>query len=217
MLANRLKTKRKNAPILENCSEARVCIKRLSFLQTFLGSFASLKAVFSFRRRTESFVSAIFVPAVVLVVLSWCCFFISPSAVPARVALSITTILTSILLKGNVNRDMPKVSYMKAVDYFLLTSFGFIFAALIEFIIVLNTSPVFSPPSWFKKDKRGDKKEIAMECEVSGGGKDYPQLQSFKNDYFLLSLYWMVTARLNNLQLPSVWQMYRGFILSFVT
>lgn len=78
---------------------------------------------------------------------------------------------------------------MKAVDYFLLTSFGFIFAALIEFIIVLNTSPVFSPPSWFKKDKRGDKKEIAMECEVSGGGKDYPQLQSFKNDYFLLSLY----------------------------
>ena len=217
MLANRLKTKRKNAPILENCSEARVCIKRLSFLQTFLGSFASLKAVFSFRRRTESFVSAIFVPAVVLVVLSWCCFFISPSAVPARVALSITTILTSILLKGNVNRDMPKVSYMKAVDYFLLTSFGFIFAALIEFIIVLNTSPVFSPPSWFKKDKRGDKKEIAMECEVSGGGKDYPQLQSFKNDYFLLSLYWMVTARLNNLQLPSVWQMYRGFLLSFVT
>ena len=194
-----------------------MCIKRLSFLQTFLGSFASLKAVFSFRRRTESFVSAIFVPAVVLVVLSWCCFFISPSAVPARVALSITTILTSILLKGNVNRDMPKVSYMKAVDYFLLTSFGFIFAALIEFIIVLNTSPVFSPPSWFKKDKRGDKKEIAMECEVSGGGKDYPQLQSFKNDYFLLSLYWMVTARLNNLQLPSVWQMYRGFLLSFVT
>ena len=217
MLANRLKTKRKNAPILENCSEAWVCIKRLSFLQTFLGSFASLKAVFSFRRRTESFVSAIFVPAVVLVVLSWCCFFISPSAVPARVALSITTILTSILLKGNVNRDMPKVSYMKAVDYFLLTSFGFIFAALIEFIIVLNTSPVFSPPSWFKKDKRGDKKEIAMECEVSGGGKDYPQLQSFKNDCFLLSLYWMVTARLNNLQLPSVWQMYRGFLLSFVT
>lgn len=217
MLANRLTTKRKNAPILENCSEARVRIKRLYFLQTFLGSFASLKAVFSFRRRTESFVSAIFVPAVVLVVLSWCCFFISPSAVPARVALSITTILTSILLKGNVNRDMPKVSYMKAVDYFLLTSFGFIFAALIEFIIVLNTSPVFSPPSWFKKDKRGDKKEIAMECEVSGGGKDYPQLQSFKNNYLLLSLYWMVTARLNNLQLPSVWQMYRGFLLSFVT
>lgn len=82
-------------------------------------------------------------------------------------ALSITTILTSILLKGNVNRDMPKVSYMKAVDYFLLTSFGFIFAALIEFIIVLNTNPVFSAPSWCQRGKKADsKKEIAMECEV---------------------------------------------------
>ena len=132
------------------------------------GSFASLAAVFHFRRRTESFISSIFVPAIVLVVLSWCCFFISPAAVPARVALSITTILTSILLKGNVNRDMPKVSYMKAVDYFLLTSFGFIFAALMEFIIVLNTDPEW--PTWWKRRKKkqllDDKKEIAMECEV---------------------------------------------------
>lgn len=31
---------------------------------------------------------------------------------------------------------------MKAVDYFMLTSFGFIFAALIEYIIVLNTPNV---------------------------------------------------------------------------
>lgn len=107
------------------------------------GSFASLRATFSFRRRTESFVSAIYVPAVVLVVLSWCCFFIQPDAVPARIGLSITTILTSILLQGSVNSNMPKVSYMKAVDYFLLTSFGFIFAALLEYILVLNIEPEF--------------------------------------------------------------------------
>ncbi|KXJ20097.1 gamma-aminobutyric acid receptor subunit beta-2 isoform X2 [Exaiptasia diaphana] len=107
------------------------------------GSFASLTATFSFRRRTESFVSSVYVPAVVLVVLSWCCFFIQPEAVPARIGLSITTILTSILLQGSVNSNMPKVSYMKAVDYFLLTSFGFIFAALLEYILVLNSGPQF--------------------------------------------------------------------------
>ena len=32
---------------------------------------------------------------------------------------------------------------MKAVDYFMLTSFGFIFAALIEYIIVLNSPNAF--------------------------------------------------------------------------
>ena len=146
-------------------------VQKLFFISVFLvwffkGSFASLTAVFSFRRRTESFISSIFVPSIVLVVLSWCCFYISPAAVPARVALSITTILTSILLKGNVNRDMPKVSYMKAVDYFMLTSFGFIFAALIEYIIVLNSDPVL--PSWCKRRQKMDEKQkFTVVSEVS--------------------------------------------------
>lgn len=140
--------------------------KCLLWFDFFKGSFASLTAVFSFRRRTESFISSIFVPSIVLVVLSWCCFYISPAAVPARVALSITTILTSILLKGNVNRDMPKVSYMKAVDYFMLTSFGFIFAALIEYIIVLNSDPVL--PSWCKRGQKMDEKQkFTVVSEVS--------------------------------------------------
>ena len=56
---------------------------------------------------------------------------------------------------------------MKAVDYFLLTSFGFIFAALMEFIIVLNTEPEFNWPTWCKRKKKmDDKEEIEMECEV---------------------------------------------------
>lgn len=61
---------------------------------------------------------------------------------------------------------------MKAMDYFLLTSFAFIFAALIEFIVVLNTDPEW--PSWSKiRDKKmDDKKEIAMECEVGEDGME---------------------------------------------
>lgn len=132
------------------------------------GSFASLKATFSFRRRTESYVSSVYIPTVILVVLSWCCFFISADAIPARIALSITTILTTILLKGEVNSNMPKVSYMKAVDYFILTSFGFIFAALVEYILVLNTDPRFSETfarfqsklDWIRKRQNRNKKVI---------------------------------------------------------
>jgi hypothetical protein len=65
--------------------------------------------VFSFKRRLEFFIFSVFTPAVILVILSWCCFWISRQAVPARVALGITTILTTILLSSSVNRDMPKV------------------------------------------------------------------------------------------------------------
>lgn len=46
---------------------------------------------------------------------------------------------------------------MKAVDYFMLTSFGFIFAALIEYIIVLNTPNVLLDCCvCFKKKEKDD-------------------------------------------------------------
>ncbi|XP_015762468.1 PREDICTED: gamma-aminobutyric acid receptor subunit beta-2-like [Acropora digitifera] len=113
------------------------------------GSFAKLRAEFKFRRRLDYHISSVYLPEVILVVLSWCTFFITPSAVPARVSLSITTILTTILLSSTVNSEIPKVSYLKSIDFFMLTSFGFIFSALVEYIIVLNTSNVF----WRKKTK----------------------------------------------------------------
>lgn len=43
---------------------------------------------------------------------------------------------------------------MKAVDYFMLTSFGFIFAALIEYIIVLNTPNVLVDSFYCGKKKQ---------------------------------------------------------------
>ena len=76
-----------------------------------LGSFAKLKAVFSFRRRLDYYISAVYVPEVILVGLSWCTFFITPTAVPARISLSITTILTTILLSSSLNNNIPKVNF----------------------------------------------------------------------------------------------------------
>ncbi|XP_067036453.1 gamma-aminobutyric acid receptor subunit beta-3-like isoform X2 [Acropora muricata] len=72
------------------------------------GSFAKLRAEFKFRRRLDYHMSSVYLPEVILVVLSWCTFFITPSAVPARVSLSITTILTTILLSSTVNSEIPK-------------------------------------------------------------------------------------------------------------
>lgn len=39
---------------------------------------------------------------------------------------------------GVVNTNMPKVSYIKAIDLYLLVSFIFVFSSLVEYIIVLN-------------------------------------------------------------------------------
>lgn len=39
---------------------------------------------------------------------------------------------------GTVNSNMPRVSYMKAIDCHLFVSFGFVFATMLEYIVVLN-------------------------------------------------------------------------------
>lgn len=51
---------------------------------------------------------------------------------------------------------------MKAVDYFMLTSFGFIFAALIEYIIVLNTPDILVDCCFCCKKKEQDEKNKAV-------------------------------------------------------
>lgn len=53
-----------------------------------------------------------------------------------RMALGITTILTIMFLLGATNASMPKVSYPKALDWYLLVSFAFVFMTLVESMLV---------------------------------------------------------------------------------
>jgi hypothetical protein len=53
-----------------------------------------------------------------------------------RMALGITTILTIMFLLGATNASMPKVSYPKALDWYLLMSFAFVFMTLVESMLV---------------------------------------------------------------------------------
>ncbi|KAF7643087.1 hypothetical protein LDENG_00245430 [Lucifuga dentata] len=71
-----------------------------------------------------------------MVVLSWVSFWIDRRAVPARVSLGITTVLTMSTIITGVSSSMPQVSYVKAVDIYLWTSFLFVFLSVIEYAAV---------------------------------------------------------------------------------
>nr|XP_032800963.1 gamma-aminobutyric acid receptor subunit rho-1-like [Petromyzon marinus] len=71
-----------------------------------------------------------------MVMLSWVSFWIDRRAVPARVPLGITTVLTMSTIITGVNASMPRVSYVKAVDVYLWASFVFVFLSVLEYAAI---------------------------------------------------------------------------------
>ncbi|KOB71948.1 Ionotropic GABA-aminobutyric acid receptor GRD [Operophtera brumata] len=92
-----------------------------------LGScdFSVLQVSFNLQRHTGYFLIQVYVPCILIVVLSW--------ATSDRVGLGITTVLTLSTISLDSRTDLPKVRYATALDWFLLMSFFYCIATLLEF------------------------------------------------------------------------------------
>lgn len=149
--------------------------------------FSGLTATMIFRRRSMYYIFQMYIPCVCVVALSWVSFWINHEAVPARVALSITTVLTISYMRGNVNAGMPRVSYLKSIDYFLLGGFVFIFMTLLEYVLVLKQSRKVHLMNDTKKDdcKLSEDKENPdrrpLLVTVAFDGKSYKFRHSLEN------------------------------------
>ncbi|KAK5968671.1 Neurotransmitter-gated ion-channel transmembrane region, partial [Trichostrongylus colubriformis] len=83
------------------------------------GEYSRLTSYFLFKRNIGFYIIQIYLPSVLIVVISWVSFWLSRDATPARVALGVTTVLTMTTLMTTTNSAMPKVSYVKSIDIFL--------------------------------------------------------------------------------------------------
>ncbi|EDO39193.1 predicted protein, partial [Nematostella vectensis] len=90
------------------------------------GAWIHITASFVFNRNIGYSLLQVYAPTTLIVALSWLAFWIPRDAVPARITLSVTTILTIVTLMGSFRTQFPKVSYVKAVDVFLIVSFLFV-------------------------------------------------------------------------------------------
>ncbi|KAL3078229.1 hypothetical protein niasHS_012116 [Heterodera schachtii] len=103
------------------------------------GIWSCVTAEFFVSRELTHHILQTYVPTTLIVVISWFSFWLDVEAVPARVSLAITTLLTLSTQANSVKNSLPEVSYMKSLDLFLAVSVLFVFGVLIEFTIVNYT------------------------------------------------------------------------------
>ena len=115
------------------------------------GDFSTLQVLFNLQRHTGYFliqviikdhklysnylstIQKVYVPCILIVILSWVSFWIHREATSDRVGLGITTVLTLSTISLDSRTDLPKVRYATALDWFLLMSFFYCIATLLEF------------------------------------------------------------------------------------
>jgi len=100
-----------------------------------LGSFPFLRVVFHFQRRFGYYFFAVYLPSFIVVLLSWVAFWIDPKAVPARICIGFLTVLTMITQSAGVRNSLPRVSYVKAVDVWMVTCLLLVSVALVEYAV----------------------------------------------------------------------------------
>ncbi|XP_032234689.2 gamma-aminobutyric acid receptor subunit beta isoform X2 [Nematostella vectensis] len=136
-----------------------------------MGNYSILQVDFAFKRRLGYFLIQVYAPDIFVVLLSWIVFWMDKDDMGNRMALGITTILTIMFLLGSVNAAMPRVSYPKALDWYLMVSFSLVFLVLIECMIVFVISK-------YKNDRR--KRRISKILNSGNSTKRVPWLDSLR-------------------------------------
>ncbi|XP_014664998.1 PREDICTED: gamma-aminobutyric acid receptor subunit beta-like isoform X2 [Priapulus caudatus] len=146
-------------------------------IESLSTDYKRLSLSFKMARNIGYFIFQTYLPSILIVMLSWVSFWINHEATSARVALGITTVLTMTTISTGVRSSLPRISYVKAIDIYLVMCFVFVFAALLEYAAVNytywgarakkkakkykeNHTPVKSPETVFSNE--GETDELRM-------------------------------------------------------
>ncbi len=96
---------------------------------------AGFSFYFEAQRKTGYFIVKVILPLILIVAMSWIVFWIDPNESGIQISVAITTMLTLIAYRFAVGADLPKVSYLTRLDFFILAATILVFASLLEVIV----------------------------------------------------------------------------------
>ncbi|XP_067838612.1 glycine receptor subunit alpha-3 isoform X2 [Heptranchias perlo] len=137
--------------LLKEEKDLRYCTKLYS-----TGKFTCIEVRFHLERQMGYYLIQMYIPSLLIVILSWVSFWINMDAAPARVALGITTVLTMTTQSSGSRASLPKVSYVKAIDIWMAVCLLFVFSALLEYAAVNFVSRQHKELLRLRRRKRKD-------------------------------------------------------------
>uniref|UniRef100_UPI003AAEC82D glycine receptor, alpha 4a n=1 Tax=Centroberyx gerrardi TaxID=166262 RepID=UPI003AAEC82D len=127
------------------------------------GKFTCIEVKFHLERQMGYYLIQMYIPSLLIVILSWVSFWINMDAAPARVGLGITTVLTMTTQSSGSRASLPKVSYVKAIDIWMAVCLLFVFAALLEYAAVNFVSRQHKEFIRLRKKQRRQRIELVRE------------------------------------------------------
>ncbi|XP_035272474.1 glycine receptor subunit beta-like [Anguilla rostrata] len=125
------------------------------------GYYTCVEVIFTLRRQVGFYMMGVYAPTLLIVVLSWLSFWINPDASAARVPLGILSVLSLSSECTSLASELPKVSYVKAIDIWMIACLLYGFGSLVEYAVVqvMLNSP---------KRIEAEKAKLAQKKEAEG-------------------------------------------------
>uniref|UniRef100_A0AC34RBS0 Glutamate-gated chloride channel n=1 Tax=Panagrolaimus sp. JU765 TaxID=591449 RepID=A0AC34RBS0_9BILA len=103
---------------------------------TNTGSYSCLQAIMIFERDYSYYISQLYIPSIIFVIVSWITFWLNKDQILIRLSLSFAALLMLLIQVLRINGSLPQTPHMKAIDIWMNVCFSFIFWTILEFVLV---------------------------------------------------------------------------------
>ncbi|XP_008047109.1 gamma-aminobutyric acid receptor subunit theta [Carlito syrichta] len=102
----------------------------------YTGTYMRLILKFQVQREITSYLLRVYWPTVLTTVLSWMSFWMNYQSSAARVTVGLTAMLILTSIDSSTREKLPHISYVKAVDVYILVCLFFVFLSLLEYVYI---------------------------------------------------------------------------------
>ncbi|RWS02890.1 glycine receptor subunit alpha-2-like protein, partial [Dinothrombium tinctorium] len=135
-------------------------------------NFSYLEVDFVFQRKLSHFFVQVILPTLIIVTVSYSSFWISVDTGSCRFTLTVTTFLSLVAQFAGLKSQLPPVSYITALDIWMLACMFAVFAAIIE-VTVANYYDEKMRRIIERRKREADKKRKLLEHRSARRNEDH--------------------------------------------